>query len=108
MFPMFYDVFLLVFLIETLTRLKASLNNGMIVHLFVKNMDDFAKVNSVYKSFLTVNPPARYLKLSATVHSVSCWATVMSILWGIGFVNLSRYKILNFCCLSCDFVQFSC
>jgi len=32
----------------------------MMVHLFVKNMDDFAKVNSVYKSFLTVNPPARY------------------------------------------------
>jgi len=46
-------------LTETLTSLKASLNNGMMVHLFVKNMDDFAKVNSVYKSFLTVNPPAR-------------------------------------------------
>lgn len=32
----------------------------MMVHLFVKNMDDFARVNSIYKSFLTVNPPARY------------------------------------------------
>ena len=43
----------------TLTDLETSLNNGMIVHVFVKNMDDFAKVNSVYKTFLTVNPPAR-------------------------------------------------
>lgn len=46
-------------LIVTLTDLETSLNNGMIVHVFVKNMDDFAKVNSVYKTFLTVNPPAR-------------------------------------------------
>lgn len=44
---------------DTLTSLKASLSDGMMVHLFVKNMDDFAKVNSVYKSFLSVNPPAR-------------------------------------------------
>ncbi|PFX20718.1 Diphthine--ammonia ligase [Stylophora pistillata] len=44
---------------DTLTSLKASLSDGVMVHLFVKNMDDFAKVNSVYKSFLSVNPPAR-------------------------------------------------
>jgi len=31
----------------------------MIVHLFVKNMDDFAKINAVYETFLRVNPPAR-------------------------------------------------
>ena len=46
--------------LDTLTGLEASLNDGMIVHVFVKNMDDFAKVNSVYKSFVTVTPPARY------------------------------------------------
>lgn len=44
---------------DTLSSLKASLSDGMMVHLFVKNMDDFAKVNSVYKRFLSVNPPAR-------------------------------------------------
>lgn len=45
--------------IETLNNLKASLKNGLIIHVFVKNMDDFARVNSVYKTFITVNPPAR-------------------------------------------------
>ena len=45
--------------IETLSNLKASLKNGLIIHVFVKNMDDFARVNSVYRTFITVNPPAR-------------------------------------------------
>jgi len=31
----------------------------MIIHLFVKNMDDFSKINAVYKTFLRENPPAR-------------------------------------------------
>ncbi|KAL9957836.1 hypothetical protein ACROYT_G034784 [Oculina patagonica] len=44
---------------DTLTGLEADLCNGMVVHLFVKNMDDFVKINSVYKTFFTVNPPAR-------------------------------------------------
>ncbi|XP_020612989.1 diphthine--ammonia ligase-like isoform X1 [Orbicella faveolata] len=44
---------------DTLTNLGANLCDGMIVHLFVKNMDDFAKINAVYKTFLRVNPPAR-------------------------------------------------
>jgi len=44
---------------DTLTSLEANLYNGMIVHLFVKNMDDFAKINAVYKTFLRENPPAR-------------------------------------------------
>lgn len=47
------------FYIDTLTSLEANLQNGMIVHLFVKNMEDFAKINAVYKTFLRVNPPAR-------------------------------------------------
>ena len=45
--------------IETLSNLNASLKNGLIIHVFVKNMDDFARVNSVYRTFITVNPPAR-------------------------------------------------
>ena len=45
--------------IETLSNLKASLKDGLIIHVFVKNMDDFARVNSVYRTFITVNPPAR-------------------------------------------------
>ena len=45
--------------IEILSDLKASLKNGLIFHVFVKNMDDFAQVNSVYRTFITVNPPAR-------------------------------------------------
>lgn len=47
------------FYVDTLTSLEANLQNGMIVHLFVKNMEDFAKINAVYKTFLRVNPPAR-------------------------------------------------
>lgn len=46
-------------LTETLTGLNASLSDAMMVHLFVKDMDDFAKVNSIYKTFVKVNPPAR-------------------------------------------------
>ena len=45
--------------VETLTGLNASLSDAMMVHLFVKDMDDFAKVNSIYKTFVKVNPPAR-------------------------------------------------
>ena len=45
--------------VDLLASLEANLSDGMIVHLFVQNMDDFAKINSVYKTFLKVSPPAR-------------------------------------------------
>ena len=59
----FIEPFCLVSLsfIDALTDLKSSLDNAVMVHLFVKNMDDFARVNPIYKKFFTVNPPARYL-----------------------------------------------
>ncbi|XP_074628267.1 uncharacterized protein LOC141886126 isoform X2 [Acropora palmata] len=46
-------------LTEILNGLKADFHDAMIVHLFVKDMNNFAKVNSIYKSMLAVNPPAR-------------------------------------------------
>lgn len=49
-------------LTEILNGLKADFQDAMIVHLFVKDMNNFAKVNSIYKSMLTVNPPARWNK----------------------------------------------
>ena len=54
-----FNLFHLILSVDTLTSLEANLQNGMIVHLFVKNMEDFAKINAVYKTFLRVNPPAR-------------------------------------------------
>ena len=52
--------------IEILSNLKASLKNGLIIHVLVKNMDDFAQVNSVYRTFITVNPPARQVTAAKT------------------------------------------
>lgn len=49
-------------LTEILNGLKADFHDAMIVHLFVKDMNNFAKVNSIYKSMLAVNPPARWNK----------------------------------------------
>ena len=50
---------------ETLMNLVTSCGPGwdmsclVLVHLFVKNMKDFAKINSVYKTFFGINPAAR-------------------------------------------------
>ncbi|XP_077998051.1 uncharacterized protein LOC144451142 [Glandiceps talaboti] len=47
-------------------QLKGTLhNNGMdmshifLVHLYVKNMAKFVEINSVYRQYFTINPPAR-------------------------------------------------
>ncbi|XP_036449193.1 diphthine--ammonia ligase [Colossoma macropomum] len=36
-----------------------QLKHIVLVHLYVRNMEDFAKVNSVYRTFFSLNPPAR-------------------------------------------------
>ncbi|XP_048580154.1 diphthine--ammonia ligase isoform X2 [Nematostella vectensis] len=46
-------------LAEEVCRLDASLEDVIIVNLFIKDMKHFGKVNSVYKKFFPLNPPAR-------------------------------------------------
>uniref|UniRef100_A0A3Q2QYS5 Diphthine--ammonia ligase n=1 Tax=Fundulus heteroclitus TaxID=8078 RepID=A0A3Q2QYS5_FUNHE len=36
-----------------------KLKNIVLVHLYVKNMEDFASVNEVYRKYFDINPPAR-------------------------------------------------
>lgn len=60
-------------LTEILNGLKADFHDAMIVHLFVKDMNNFTKVNSIYKSILTVNPPARWKKKILLYCSPRLW-----------------------------------
>ena len=36
-----------------------SMSDLIVIHMYVKDMSDFAKVNQVYKTFFSINPPAR-------------------------------------------------
>ncbi|XP_055956753.1 uncharacterized protein LOC126821085 [Patella vulgata] len=44
---------------DTLNNLKVSTKNIVSVCLYVRNMADFAAVNSVYKTLFDINPPVR-------------------------------------------------
>ncbi|KAK3728142.1 hypothetical protein QZH41_019449, partial [Actinostola sp. cb2023] len=44
---------------DKITLLNSSLDDVILMQLFVKNMSDFSQVNSVYKCYFPVNPPAR-------------------------------------------------
>lgn len=41
--------------VEILIGLNVSLSDVMMVYFFVKDMDDFVKVNLIYKIFVKVN-----------------------------------------------------
>lgn len=53
----------LIFLSETLECSPTGWNMSCVsmVHLYVQDMSMFAEVNSVYKNYFGINPPARYV-----------------------------------------------
>lgn len=40
--------------------LPLEMSSLVLVHLYVRSMEDFAAVNSVYKTYFGINPAARY------------------------------------------------
>ncbi len=53
---------------ETLSNQGLSAADVLAVHLYVKNMDHFARINQVYKTYFGLNPPIRY---APQIHSNS-------------------------------------
>jgi enamine deaminase RidA (YjgF/YER057c/UK114 family) len=53
------DLFYLYHYTDKLSQLTSSLDDVILMQLFVKNMNDFSKVNGIYKKYFPANPPAR-------------------------------------------------
>lgn len=40
----------------------------LLVHLYVRDMESFSQINSVYRTFFKHNPPARYMTRSTVLY----------------------------------------
>ncbi|KAG1925481.1 diphthine--ammonia ligase [Pimephales promelas] len=55
----------------------------LLVHLYVRDMENFSLINSLYRSFFTLDPPARYITGPSLVHHWSITGPSLVHHWSI-------------------------
>ena len=66
---------------EVLKEANMNLSNIVKTTIFLKNMDDFKLVNSIYEKSFTLNPPAREtVEVSALPKNANIEITVIAVL----------------------------
>lgn len=50
---------------------KWKMKNIILVHMYVKNMEDFVALNAVYKKHFDINPPARSVQTTCSIYTAS-------------------------------------
>lgn len=55
-----FDCCILCNVTDKIEQQSYHMEDVILMQLFVKQMNDFSQINSVYKSYFPVNPPSRY------------------------------------------------